>query len=137
MKSRANSRHVKYLRQSVSLTGLGTSLFDTAIDGLADVYAAYSEFISLPKLAPCGIVDEYDRFTTIELSNRYLTSKRTTPTHEHIPFNPDVDPQGLLTSAAGNAYIHTEHNVVKYYESVREHQNKIRWVKTTTQRQKD
>ena len=80
------------------------------------------------KLAPCNIIDTYDTYSTIELSNRFFTAKKDAIKEKHIPFTYDIDPLGLLTSAAGNKYIHAAQNEVKYYNLVEDRDGKPRCV---------
>jgi hypothetical protein len=109
------------LRQGVSLTGLGTPLFDAAVNGVADIFSAFARCIAIDKLAPCNLLDTYDTYTSIDLCNRYFTPRKDAPTEEHVAFNSDIDPKGFLTLAAGNKYIHAEQNIVKYYNYTSKH----------------
>jgi hypothetical protein len=112
------------------LTGLGAPAFDSNIKGLKDIYSTFARCIAIDKLAPCGVVDQYDKYTSIELSNRYFTPKSDTLVEEHIPITTDIDPEGLLRVAGGNKYVHTEQNMVKYYTCTRQPDGNSRSVKT-------
>lgn len=109
------------------MTGLGTPLFDAAIKGLTDVYTAFGHCVTIDKLAPCGIVDYYLNYTTVQLSNRYFTSKQEA-LEDQVAFSPDVDPEGLLALAAGNRYIHTDNNIVRYYTYTQDPKGHSRFV---------
>ena len=122
-RSRPTTKQAKYLRQSISVTGLGIPEFETNIKGLADIYSAFARCVMLDKLAPSGIVDEYNKQSSIELSNRYFTSKKEALLEDCIAISTDIDPQGLLVQAAGNNYVHTEQNAVKYYMRTKEKDN--------------
>jgi hypothetical protein len=112
----------------VSLTGLGVPAFETNIKGLKNIYSTFARYIAIDKLAPCGIVDEYDKYTSIELSNRYFTPKRDALVEEQIPITADIDPAGLLRLAGGSKYVHTNHNAVRYYMRTKQPDGKDRLV---------
>jgi hypothetical protein len=128
---RATSRQVRYLRQRVSLTGLGTSDFDESIQGIMDVHTTFARCVPLNKLAPCGIVDDFDGYGTIELSNRYFTLKKDAATQEQVPFSTDIDPFRFLAIAAGHQYVHTEENVVRYYACEMDKEGQVVYVQRT------
>ena len=45
-----------------------------------------------------------------------------------VPFPNQVDPQGVLTAMIRDRYIHTEDNVVKYFNRVAEHDGHYRYI---------
>jgi hypothetical protein len=115
---RTNDR-VKYLRQGVSLTGLGTPTFEAAINGILDVFSLFSGHVHRDKLKPCTFLGRYGDFTSIETSNRYFSSiKDSGPTEKHISFPSEIDPHGILSKFENSSYIHSGNNVVEYYERV-------------------
>ncbi|KAF8327492.1 hypothetical protein F5887DRAFT_1077138 [Amanita rubescens] len=112
-----NANKAKYLRQGVSLTGLGTPTFDAALSGILDVYSLFSRHVPRDKLKPCSCIDAYGEFTSIESSNRYFTSiKDCGLTEKHITFSSEIDPYGILTSFENSSYIHSDNNIVEYFE---------------------
>jgi hypothetical protein len=113
--SRAESNRIRYLRQSVTLTGFGTPTFENGIKGLLQVHELFDRHVPENKLDECSIVDKCDDFLGVHLSNRYFSSWHENPTGAHIPFAPMVDPSGFLTSLVKTQYFHGEQNVVKYY----------------------
>jgi hypothetical protein len=112
----STSKQVRHLRQSVSLTGLGTPYFDEVISGIKDVLTTFSRCVAVDKLAPCNLVDTCDNYTSIDLSNRYFSPKKDVPDELRIPLTKDIDPKGYLALAAGKNYVHSENNVVRYYK---------------------
>lgn len=111
------SNRAKYLRQGISLTGLGTPTFEEALKGILDIYALFSGHVPREKLRPCACIDRYGEFSSIESSNRYFTSiKDCGPTEKHVSFSTEIDPHGVLSSFESTGYIHGENNVVEYYE---------------------
>ncbi|KAF8336027.1 hypothetical protein F5887DRAFT_891718, partial [Amanita rubescens] len=114
-KVQANSNRVKFLRQSVTLTGFGTETFEKGIKALNEVHALFDRHIPENKLGECTIIDKCDEHLGIHLTNRYFTSRRESPTEPHIPFASDVDPMGFLANLVGGTYFQSEQNTVKYY----------------------
>ena len=113
--SRPNSNRVKFLRQSVTLTGFGTETFEKGIKALNEVHALFDRHIPENKLGECTIIDKCDEHLGIHLTNRYFTSRRESPTEPHIPFASDVDPMGYLANLVGGTYFQSEQNIVKHY----------------------
>jgi hypothetical protein len=103
------------LRQSISLTGLGAAFFESCIDGLADVLLAFSRCIAVQKLASCSLVDSFDKYRCLELSNQYFTARKDVAAEQHVPLSSAIDPKGFLAEAAGKLYVHTTQNEVKYF----------------------
>lgn len=54
----------------------------------------------------------------LEASNRYLTPKKDVPIGQSVPFNKYMDPKGILEEmlGEGDGFVHTEDNVVEYFE---------------------
>ena len=114
--TRAN--RVKYLRQSVTLTGFGMETFEKGIKALTEVHALFDRHIPESKLGECTIIDKCDEYLGIHLTNRYFTSWHELPTELHVPFPGDVDPMGYLANLVGGIggmYFHSKQNSVKYY----------------------
>jgi hypothetical protein len=101
----------------VSLTGLGAPTFEDALKGILDVYSLFSTHVPREKLKPCSCIDSYGEFTSIESSNRYFTSiKDCGPKEKHISLSTEIDPHGILSGVENAGYIHSENNVVEFYE---------------------
>ncbi|KAF8716420.1 hypothetical protein AX14_012357 [Amanita brunnescens Koide BX004] len=93
-----NSPKVKFLRQSVTLTGFGTSTFENSIKALDEVLHFFDRHIPENKLDECTIIDRCGDYVGIHLMNRYFTPQRESSNEAHIPFEPMVDPSGLLAN---------------------------------------
>ena len=86
-------------------------------NSIACVYSLFSGHVPRDKLKPCAIVDSYGEFSSIELSNRYFSSiKDCGPTEKHISFSSEIDPLGILSSFKNSNFIHSENNIVEFYE---------------------
>ncbi|KAM6493896.1 hypothetical protein JOM56_010257 [Amanita muscaria] len=121
------SKQVKYLRQSISLTGLGAPHFEASMKGLTNIFVLFSRFVPADKLQACSMMGKFGEHASMDSGNRYFTAKKDNPTERNIPFSTDVDPNRILERAAGSGYIHSEHNIVRYYERVETTDNKIRY----------
>jgi hypothetical protein len=102
----------------VAVTGLGSPTFGIAVESLAKIHAFYSRFVPENKLQANSIIDSYKEFTSIELSNRYFSSKKEAPNELHIPFTKELDPKGILERAMGTQFIRSKQNVVKYNRKI-------------------
>ncbi|KAF8133028.1 hypothetical protein EV363DRAFT_1397922 [Boletus edulis] len=94
----------RYLRQAVTLTGLGTS----AHTHLARNY-------------PTGRVipwkpEKFKGQDVLEISNRYLTSRHRQSSSPVVAFQHGVDPKNIISRLANDQYDHLEENQVRYYK---------------------
>jgi hypothetical protein len=112
--ARVNSRNTKFLRQSVQVTGLGNTSFDRLSADIARIQALFKRAIG-PFLQDEAAVSQFEEFTAIDASNRYFTP-RTGNQEDGCPITADIDPKGYLMKAAGDSFMHTEENKVRYYE---------------------
>ena len=80
-----------------------------------DAQDLFDRHLAANKMAECTIIDKYNNYLSIHLTNRYFTPRQESPAEEAIPFPPDVDPCGILATLAGHDFFHGEQNVVKYY----------------------
>ncbi|KAK7038678.1 hypothetical protein VNI00_010562 [Paramarasmius palmivorus] len=104
----------RHVQQRVLLTGLNTATFSRALDGLARVDSLLRKAIRDNE--GHVITGNTDGFTTIDVANRYFTSKRFANDEHHIGFTTDVDPKGILNDLRGEAFVHTADNVVEFYQ---------------------
>ena len=118
-----SSRHLKYthkqayLRQSIQLTGLNTPLFNLCIESLVNIHGKFSRKLTVDGFEPFK-VDSFGSFPCLNISTRYFTSRKDDSQSLAIPFNPAVDPRGILASMSTTAYFHGEDNQVLYYAAV-------------------
>jgi hypothetical protein len=118
---RIASHQYKYLRQSISLGGLGSPTFTNAIRATKDIHRCFNRQFAEGTLEPWT---EDEGAEIVDLSNRYLTPVSEAGDMEDINFLPGVDPKGLLRDLARGdgtcTYIHTEDNQVSYYNGHRD-----------------
>ncbi|KAF8896010.1 hypothetical protein BD779DRAFT_1466051 [Infundibulicybe gibba] len=105
----------RYLRQGVTITGLGSPTFELAMNVAVEISRMFDRQFPEGKMEPWGPSTTEMEQSCIELSNRYFTPKRDAPRMSHIPFSAAIDPEGILESIAKAGYIHGEENMVDYY----------------------
>ncbi|KDR66261.1 hypothetical protein GALMADRAFT_19944, partial [Galerina marginata CBS 339.88] len=110
------ARQVKYVRQGVTITALGDSVFDTVGATVAEVHTLFGRIVGDERLQDCSIYATFEEHAAVEMSNRYFTPRREAGSATGRLLGEDIDPLGILTKAAGTEYIHTEDNEVYYYE---------------------
>ena len=120
MTSSRGREQIKYLRQSISLNGMGTPLFNMCVENVSQGYVILARQIARTRLAPHSIVDAYDGTPSLNFSDRYFTPKKDAPTAKSVPISKEIDPLGTLTTIAGEAFVHTEENVVHYYKRTKD-----------------
>ena len=106
---------MKYLRQTVSITGMGNAAFDNTAVNLAQIHAIFKRTIG-NQLEEHAVHSDFKGHKAIDASNRYFTPRDGKRDIESIPLGSDVDPYGFLLKAAGNTYVHTKDNKVYYYQ---------------------
>ena len=104
----------RYLKQGVSVTGLGTPTFGRAVETAREIFERFERQFASGTLEGWDPVSHYGH-SALNMTNRYLTPKKDAPDMEHIPFTKDVDPYGILENMAKSNYVHGEENDVLYY----------------------
>ena len=58
---------------------------------------------------------------SVDVSNRYFTPSQHAIQEPRISFSPAIDPDNILAQAMGEEeFVHTEDNIVEYYEAHKE-----------------
>ncbi|KAK7037367.1 hypothetical protein VNI00_011117 [Paramarasmius palmivorus] len=104
----------RHVQQRVLLTGLDSPTFAEAMQGLARIDGVLRQAIREDH--PRALLGETEGYTTVEIANRYFTSKKVTREEHHVNFTKEVDPKGILNDLRGEAFVHTQDNVVEYYQ---------------------
>lgn len=105
----------KFLRQSISIIGAGSTVFDEAVRSAQEVYSVFLRQFSEGKLGLWSVAVHEGHSAALDLTNRYFTPKRDAPGMEHIPFTESEDPHGILEEMAKTGYIRGEDNKVHYF----------------------
>jgi len=113
---REDTNRIRFLRQSVTLTGFGTETFEAGIKSLLSVHDYFDRHLPKGKLTECTIIDQCDKHLGIHMTNRYFTNRRESRAAETVEFGTEVDPQGILAGLVSDQFLHTEQNEVKYYD---------------------
>ena len=123
----------KFLRQAVTLSGLGSPTFKNALMAANEIFGRFDRQFSE------GILDSWDsspvddnEFPCLNLSHRYLTPANEAHGLEAIPFHKGVDPRGILQNMAkgdgSTTHVHTEDNQVQYFSMKRDAEGSIKSV---------
>ncbi|TFK64426.1 hypothetical protein BDN72DRAFT_774634, partial [Pluteus cervinus] len=119
-------KSLPFLRQWVTLSGLSSVNFETAVDRAQDVYQKYRRFFPEDQLLPwtdmnCTITEG----RTLTFSNRYFTRRNEAPTLRALPFTNEVDPKHLLTQLVTGHLFHSADNEVSYYKRYQDEEKKL------------
>ena len=121
LRHRIPSHRFKYLCQNISITGLGSATFSSALDAAQMIYGSFDRYF------PEGLLDNWTPtwstspgLDSIDISNRYLTPLKDAGGLESIPFHKGVDPRHILLDMAKSDHIHTEDNYVEYFSMHRD-----------------
>lgn len=102
------------MKQAVTLTSLGTSVFEKALVNIRGTYAHLACNYPPGTMTP-WLPDNFRGQATLELSNRYLMLRQHQQPSPVVPFQHGVDPNNVLARLAGDQYNHLEENRVIYY----------------------
>jgi hypothetical protein len=117
MKHSGRNKHsLKYLRQSVAITGLGSEMFARNIRAINTVQAFFSREFQENALMDWTSTS-FQNTESIDVSNRYFISSRDASQLSPVELHPSIDPTGRLKLLASTDFIHTEDNQVQYYEA--------------------
>ncbi|KAK7036594.1 hypothetical protein VNI00_011527 [Paramarasmius palmivorus] len=106
----------KHVQQRVVLTGLNTATFTAAVDGLAQIVKALRA--NIRDYQPFETSTTTEGYQTIDIANRYFTSKRFAKEQDHIRIPTHIDPKGILNDMRGDTFVHTIDNTVEYYRMI-------------------
>jgi hypothetical protein len=114
---RRNSRsYLKYMRQSVAITGLGSEIFQKNLEVIKTIQAIFSR-----EFQENALVDWtstiFQKTESIDIANRYFVPRQDASPSSSVELHPSIDPTGRLRSLASRDFVHTEDNEVQYYES--------------------
>jgi len=113
------------LRQGVTLSGLGSPTFESALQAIKAIHSRFDRQFEEGVLEVWAEHEPGETETdSIGLWNRYLTPAREAEGTQAAPFLPGVDPKGILRGMAQEDstcfYAHTEDNQVHYYATRRD-----------------
>ena len=89
------------------------------MQGIVDVLTMFSSRVPREAIRSCeNIGNMFGLHPSIDLLNRYFSSIRNAATEKSVPFSDEVDPHRILSRLETPNYIHSEQNVVHYYELI-------------------
>ncbi|KAJ7034423.1 hypothetical protein C8F04DRAFT_906180, partial [Mycena alexandri] len=103
------------LSQQVTLTGLGSKLFDTGVSNLKDLHSLFARYFHGTEVTKASAAVGDD--VAIVASNRYLTTLEDDPNAVGIAFGRGVDPMESFKPHVGASYVHAAENVVEYFKA--------------------
>src|SRR5258705_4056897 len=104
----------RHLSQSVTMTGLDSTAFQTCIDNLRHLQQLLSRQVPDGAMEPFT-PGQFSQSQSITLSTRYFTSRREDPFSTAAQFARVVDPKGILASMTTEDYFHGTDNKELYY----------------------
>ncbi|KAK0215552.1 hypothetical protein IW262DRAFT_1299805 [Armillaria fumosa] len=123
---------LKFMSQSMMLTGCGSIEFEHIVANLKDVHSKGEREFCQGQLLDWSPTQVH-RAQAIELSNRYFQRKTgSSMPGAGIQIGQNIDPNSVLHKLAGDKLEHTEDNEVRYYHGVADGEKK-RYVETKPQ----
>ncbi|KAJ3499736.1 hypothetical protein NMY22_g19485 [Coprinellus aureogranulatus] len=119
-------RHLKKLRQYVKVSGGGSPLFDDYETKFHAVLNFFSQVVPREQIEVTN-PSLFDGHYALDFHTRYFEERRYAPQVLHIPFEPSVDPEGVLEGARGVDFVHGEGNIVEYCTKVYDAEGKPRY----------
>ncbi|PBK87462.1 hypothetical protein ARMGADRAFT_1085482 [Armillaria gallica] len=95
MISKVNTKKALYLRQGLTVTGYGAESFARAVEAIPKLFALFSRDIGEHNMSEMDCMAQ-------DLSELLITK--------------DMDPHGYLANIAGDKYVYTDDNQVRFYE---------------------
>ncbi|KAF8240630.1 hypothetical protein L208DRAFT_1231697, partial [Tricholoma matsutake] len=122
-KPKVTAQRYRFLWQQVTLTGLSSPTFTSALNAAVEIYGCFDHQFSEGILESWTASQEMLDMPCFDISNHYLMPAKETNDPD-IASQKKVDPRGILHGMADGdgtcSYIHTEDNQVQYFSACRE-----------------
>ena len=106
----------KFVRQSVQLTGLDTSMFNAAVHNIRTLYAEFSHHFQEGNLHTWN-PDTFMTHAALNIYNRYFYSTKECPNQAAIELGDTIDPHHTLAAMGlASGFVHTADNQVEYFK---------------------
>ncbi|THU92643.1 hypothetical protein K435DRAFT_671786, partial [Dendrothele bispora CBS 962.96] len=115
-----------YLRQHVGITGLGLAYMTHAVENLHQIFASFQRTLNQEELTPWTSDNSYQPFEGVTANCRYFTAGTNASTRQSIPFQKDIDPEGVLRQMLQDGIVHKEENAVLYMKASKSSPN-LKW----------
>ncbi|KAF9491822.1 hypothetical protein BDN71DRAFT_1283328 [Pleurotus eryngii] len=99
-------KRLAHVRQSITLTGLGSKHFEQTVENSHRAYSMFSRYTPNARLIPTP---------EFLASNRFFTPAKQCAGLETVNVNAELNPRGTLAKVDWSKYLHTEDNSVDYY----------------------
>ena len=112
-----NSPKVAHLTQTIHLSGLGSSAFESVTDRFISIHKLFSRQFpegTMQPLAPSWFM----HYPKIEVSTRYFMSKKSCLSGESALLSRDIDPHGTLMALMGSDLYRGVDNQVQYFKMI-------------------
>lgn len=114
---RPRSASIHFVRQQIQLTGLQCPIFKRTMDTIRQLHHILSRQVPDDKMNPLQLPSAFGD-TALEPGNRYFTPRRDDPHSRDLPFDPAIDPKGLLEGIRSSTHFHGQDNQVLYFVAV-------------------
>jgi hypothetical protein len=110
------------------LTGLNTDKFNSSLEAIALIYGKFAQATRVDQLQEWE-PGSFREWKTVSLSNRYFATGPSSESAVTMPFNPLVDPDGVLASFDEARYRHTAANEVGYFQRLLKEDGNFKYVR--------
>jgi hypothetical protein len=93
----------------------GHSVYNGLIANIAVIHSIFRRAVG-DRLAEECVNSMFEEWPAIEVANRYFTPKAVARLEDIRPIGADIDPFGSLHKAASSSFVHTEENIVLYFQ---------------------
>lgn len=107
----------RFMKQSVRITGFGSEHFERAVSSAANIGVFMQESIDIDLVDKWSPV-RFQTWSALEFTNRYFVHQNIEGDMIPVEFGDRVDADGLLAQISGDKWVHTEENVVSYFQRV-------------------
>ncbi|KAF7981291.1 hypothetical protein HWV62_34205 [Athelia sp. TMB] len=104
----------RFLKQTIRLTGFGSAEFQQAVSGIANIATLMGDNLERGDIESWK-PERYRTWQTLDIGNRYFRRQNNEGDAVPISLPRNVDPDGILAKLAGDEWVHTEDNEVRYF----------------------
>ncbi|KAF7978621.1 hypothetical protein HWV62_45103 [Athelia sp. TMB] len=116
----------RFIKQTIRLTGFGAEEFQKAFSGIANIATLMGEHLEHGDIETWK-PERYKVWQALDIGNRYFLHQNTEGDAVGVSLPSNVDPDGVLASMAGDKWVHTEDNQVKYFGMLTSDTGKIKY----------
>jgi hypothetical protein len=122
------TRQRPYIRQAVTITGLGCELFEKVHENVEYIFMAFANHFPVDSLEGWQ-GNSYNGQKALDFHARYFDRRGIAADESNaIPFSALEDPEGILEAMVGDGFFHGPDNTVEYLKRVVMRDGSIRCV---------